>query len=644
MTDDNTDRPRHAMASGDDQVDPVEPDDTPAELTFSGRRGRFDFSQEASQSEDASASARRGGPNEPEVDTDPAADSGPGAEQVASDPAQAPGQTPRPSFEGVFRPGQERPEPTPDEGPDQNTLTMTLPHQHTAFMRPGTAPVVEVEVPLSELAVAPHEGEEGTIDVDDPEVIAAALRAATARAEQEAAEQPIQGVDLGALKGETEDDDAIVAGTPHPTGLNRWAKAGIAAAAVLLVGGGVLTYRSLTTDPGAAATPSASSGKPGSGVPAVITPAMLITPDAAKSALGDQGWEISQTWNPVGDNEPVNISCQSAKQPDLPIASGSMQQGLRSKASSGMAVLQRLDSYATVADAQKAFGLRATALAACSDQPALIDSGASVTGAGDQAVGLRLTYQDPDKKNQHTVIVVRTGLAVSMLDVSNNSAAVQPAAALKALTPTLTAACGPAKGACPKDAAAADTVVPVTPLAGWLAVSDVPQITAGSGNWTPTDAAAVTSKGSLCEQVDLAKAPKATAAQQRTYVLQQDGTAPANFGFDQLRYTFANAADAAAWAKTLTTNIDGCAAKVPNAKVSEATELKTAAQDNAQVTGKTWKIAQDTTGKAVGYRVGVAVVGTQVTYLTISQTDFGFTAADFQSLVTRAGVRASQVK
>lgn len=620
MTDDNNVRPRRGMPSGDDQVDPVDLDDTPAEVTFPGRRGRFEDAGTSDQSELEQA-------------TDPAAE---------ATPAAAPSRGMDSSYDEIFRPGEER-RPASDSDPDPNTLTMTLPHEHTAFMRPGSAPVVEVEVPLAELAVAPMVDESGALVVDDPEVIAA-VRAAAAKAENggDVVAPATAAADLDALKGdEAPHDDAIVAGNAHRKRWGPWAKAGVAALAVILAGGIIWGVRSVRDSGEPVASPSASSAKPSiSSAPAVLTTSMLVQPADAKAALGDQGWKVSQTWNPVTENEPVNISCQSAKLTDLPNSTASMQQGLRS--SGKLAVLQRLDSFATEAEASKAYALRAQALAACSDQTTLLDSGATLTGAGDEGTAVQLTYQ-VGEQNHHSVMVVRTGTVVSMIDISDVGKQIELETLLKAGLPTLTKACGPAKGNCPANPTIKAAPVPPTPVLGWPTSSDVPRITQNQGTWVPTEPAAVTNQaGTTCEQVDLKTGAKAAKAEQRTYLLQQDTSAPADFGFDVVRYSFEDEDGAQTWAKTLTKNLDACGGKIPTAKVTEAAELKSTGADDQEVTGKTWLVGMKTDKGDLTFRVGVTVVGNQVTYTMIKQDKFGFSDADWQFVTLRAGVRASQ--
>ena len=243
-----------------------------------------------------------------------------------------------------------------------------------------------------------------------------------------------------------------------------------------------------------------------------------------------------------------------------------------------------------------------------------------------------------------TVVISRTGSAVSMIDVAQNETAVDPAKVAGAALEPSKRLCQSAAGTCPTDLVVRAEVVPPTPIFGWLAQSDIPRITAGQGLWSATEVGQVTTKGSQCENITLASVNGPTSREQRSYLLDQDDRAPEAFGVDQVRFVFPDAAAAQTFATKLGNDIAACGKRSETASVSEDRTLSISGQNRQPVTGRIFLVTQATGANTkVYFRVAVVVSGNRVTYL-VSNTreNFDFTTDSWLLLAARAGQRITQ--
>ncbi|WP_203569138.1 hypothetical protein [Aestuariimicrobium ganziense] len=614
MSDDKLFRPRRAMPSDGEQVDPAQADDTVGGPRSFGRRGFAGPASAPSPDEDGS---QGGSPDEPS------------GEGPAEGPSDAPCEPSRPIEQ-------------PDEQPEPEVAT-GVPAEHAAFMRPGAAPValadaLDVTVPTeTETVATPSLSEAATVPVSQASPVEARAAAPT----------PASFPSPPGTSSPASPEDSLHAGTRPRRGLGLPGKVAAAVLAPALAVGAFFGVRELTRDDKVVVqqtttTPSASTSTPTPTPTPPLATASLSSVAEATTALGGS-WAEARTWETVGPSDP-GITCMS-NLPQQPTPEITRQRGLTSKAATETAVLQRMDAYATPEVAHEAYVQRLAALSACNDVPALLQSAASVTALADESFSMTVAFED-EQTLYHTVLISRTGRTVTMTDVANLKEAVVAEKVTTLVTGSAGRLCKTSAGTCPTKPVTRVVATPATPVAGWLAQSDLPRVTRGQGMWSPTQPAAVSSRGSQCEDLTLATAAGPTARSQRSYILTQDDSAPDGFGVDQVLFTFADEKAAADFSAKIIRNVNECAKRAATAKVSGGTNVSTRGADRIPVKGRVWKVQQAISAdENVFYRVGVVQTGNRVAYVVTNTTEsFDFSDESWIMIAARAGQRASQAE
>ena len=406
-----------------------------------------------------------------------------------------------------------------------------------------------------------------------------------------------------------------------------------AVAAVALVVGGVVWAANLGG--------TSTTGNPGVTTSATVPDPLLTSTDLA--TLSTSGWTADSTSTSPTEESPRPI-CLPVAADGLPEAQSSAMRRLTSAASPSMSVIHYVDVYADAAQAATAYAVRATETGTCPDIQALILDGYRVTGLADESSSSTLVVQ-ASPEEYHTLLVTRTGGTVNLIDVTSAEEPADPGDVVTAAAAALTRQCVPGTGTCPSTPKATKDVPAPGPPPGWLVEADLPRITSGSGRWGATDpSASLTVVGSQCEAIDLVNVTGTTSQGQRTFLLADDPAAPAGFGVDQVTYTYADEADAAAFAKELTSNIKGCAKRTPTAKVTTGTAIKGTGADDVKITGSSFEVTQKVdANRSLRFRVAVITVGNRVGYLLANpSSDFDFTDNAWTALALRAGQRTSQ--
>lgn len=359
------------------------------------------------------------------------------------------------------------------------------------------------------------------------------------------------------------------------------------------------------------------------------------------TALSPKGaWRESGTLDRLTATSP-KLACLGSTQ-GQPNTVGTRQRTVSTTKGAGIVTLHQIDGFASVTDARKAYSMRAQQLAACSDQPALVEKAAKVTGIGDEATSLTIAFQE--RVTQHdTVLLVRTGNTIHTFDAAQANGQAPAATLAQVAAGPVNHQCARSGGACAKAPRAVDTLPPVAGVPGWLITSDLPRITPGAGLWTGTDSTAITTKGSGCENITLASVAGPTKREQRSFLISQDNAAPTVYGLDEVLFTFPNDAAARAFAATLQSNISSCAKRTPTAKVSEPGRISSKVGGVA-LSGATNLVTQSMGGsQAARFRTGVAVAGKHVAYLVNNPgASYDMGSPAFQAVTTRAAARASQ--
>jgi hypothetical protein len=383
----------------------------------------------------------------------------------------------------------------------------------------------------------------------------------------------------------------------------------------------------LTLRSGAAST--------GAGTPSAAQALDPLVTSADLGTLGGLAWtETTSTSDP---ERPV---CVPATGAGLPGAARTVTR--RTPADGGTAYLvQTVDTYADDVAAIAAYDVRLAQLGTCADAQVWITGGNAVTGLADAAAAVRLVAQD-EPEVFHTVVLSRTGRTVSVADAATPGA-VNALDLANVVSSALGRQCS-GLGTCPSGVLVESAPPPAGVPAGWLVEADLPRITAGTGRWAAVEVSSTLQvSGSLCEAMNLAAVSGPTTAAQRTLLLADDPNAPQGFGVDMVTYTYTAADDAADLAAKLTKNLGSCADRAPTATVKEGPDVRSTGQAGAKVTGSTFSITQKTETATVVYRVAVVTADSDVVYLLGNPTPgFDFTDAQWKSVATRAGVRATQ--
>lgn len=359
----------------------------------------------------------------------------------------------------------------------------------------------------------------------------------------------------------------------------------------------------------------------------------LLQPEDLVDVKPDTTWTVSSTDTTVGPDTPQS-ACLLAAADTQPAPASTLVRTL-SPSSGDAGILHEVDLYATTEEAASAYAARVTQLAACERETAWAQSGASVTGLSDASTAMTYVIQDAESE-YHTFVLSQSGTRVNIVDATQPSKALPVDDLTGALTSVSTRQCS-VDGTCPTDVATSSTLPLTVDPAGWLAAVDLPRINAGTGTWRGTDVTEMNVVGSRCEAIDFADVAKQQSAAQRTYLLADDADIPAEFGVDEVVYTFANADDAKAILTKLKKNMGDCADRVPTATVKKVANLKGVG------TGTTWTVDQRTDTSTAHFRVTVLQVKDKIVYLMANPSaDADFTDGEWKSVSTRAAGRATQ--
>lgn len=426
---------------------------------------------------------------------------------------------------------------------------------------------------------------------------------------------------------------------PLPTGLTTWLLGGLVGALVVGLMAFFITRGAQPTDP-ASASPSPSASASASPSPTVAAGVEeLLTGEDLTGVAPAASWAITHTSTEAAEHE-GRVACLSTEAEEQNPTS-SLQRTLATSDADQLAALHRIETYASPAAAQQVFTNRTGALAGCSEIPARIARASTVEGMGDEAFQITIAFEN-EQAQFHTVLLTRVGAAVQILDLAR-STAVEANLLAEALIRPQSTLCELEGATCAAAPTTTPAVVPPVEPLGWLIPADLPRIRAGAGRWTASTPSDLTSAGMGCENMTLATEPGPTERRQATYLLTQDDQAPGTFGLDELRFTFADAAAASAFAAKLGTAIASCKDRVNTATVSELPGVTGTGEAGLAVSSRIFALTQATADRPVPYQLIVSVAGPTVVYSIATITDtYRFTDSQLAELALRIPVRASQ--
>lgn len=415
---------------------------------------------------------------------------------------------------------------------------------------------------------------------------------------------------------------------------------GALVAALLVVFGFYVAGRQVTGNNSPSPSPSPSPSTSVSAVPPVTEQDLITVADADKIVPG-ASWAITKTTETSAEAK-QRITCLSTYVSDVN-PTDSFQRAMGSSQDDKLAALHQVDIYANASAAREVQTARMRILAACDEVPAHIESATTITGLADDVTQITVSVQN-DPIAFHTVLLVRTGRALTMLDVTRNGGAVDAAGAADALVRSLGDMCSRVDGMCPATPAATAAVPPPVPPEGWLTASDLPRLRPGYGRWTVTEPADITSQGMGCENLPLATEPGPTGRAQRTYLITQDDSTPETFGIDEIALDFTDNTAANAFTTKLINSLLSCKDRLLTAKVTDGGSVSGAGADGVAVAARMITIDQAISDTStVRYQLVVAIANGRVSYLLATVTDtYQFSESQLTDLALRTAQRNSQ--
>ncbi|OYO23988.1 hypothetical protein CGZ93_05655 [Enemella dayhoffiae] len=605
MSNDGTEyRPRRAALPSDEESAPAE---SPSEKPASARRGWTDDAQSTPADEPASADAgKHPGPG---FTRDPGTRTTP--EQSATDATRA-----------AAKPGAEETRPRADE------------------KRPGlvarnwpAAPSRSAEQPAAQQADQPAE------------------RPANPFAPTEPAKKRPNPLDRVRRRSKEEPEQTPVgrrAAEPSKRGFDKRNTMALSVAAIsaLCIIAVLVSYALWSLN-----RRTEQTGPVGQGVSAtpgpVLAQSSLLTDGQAKSIDPSRTWSQSLTEQGVNDSSP-GAACIGPQPTGQPGPAITLLRQLKASGDDKTAALHRADAYASPEEAAQMFNFRSTEIGGCVGSPLYVEKGFQITGVGNQAVGVRLVLQD--RVNEyHSIVLVRTGRVLNILDVVRMGQPADIDSMVKALSQAVNRQCGPAVGLCTAPSTSVNLTIPPPggDQPGFLASGDIPRVTQGVGQWrgNAPGSRVTIQDGTNCEAIDFATVSGASTRQQRTYLLRNDPAAPPEFGIDEIMLQMENPKSANELVDKISNNIKGCEQRTLTAKVQKQAPLLTPAQ-GTEVKGAwyvvTQKLDQTRTQK---YRVGIFSAGQKVIYLRANPSDtFDFSDEAWIGVNLRAGERSTQIR
>ena len=399
-----------------------------------------------------------------------------------------------------------------------------------------------------------------------------------------------------------------------------------------------------TTTTGASAAGSSQEPSPGTSSTELLTDALLLNPDQAGTLDSKRTWKVERTQRGPSDDTPVPACFGGDPVEGEPIAETEVAQLLSSSGKSAPVALHQASSYATPEAATQAFLVAAKTLGSCPTAGSYIASGRTVSGVGDQSVGVVIHSVDGSKTQVHTVVVSRSGRVVNILDVAQPSKPIgvkKVARTLAAITATQCEATGGACGGTVSVKAGPPPLGGDEP--GYLALGDLPPAGTQVSPWV-ADSIGLPKEdflGSGCEGVFWTTLD-AEDKSSRIYLYQDSGDA--FFGVNEIVLTMKDDEAATKLAEKIKSNIAGCKKRKLTATVSGPAKVSSTGAENADVDGWTATVTQKSTKGPQKYRVGVVATGSKVVYTFLNpKGEFDFTDEQWDAVALRAGERATQV-
>lgn len=427
----------------------------------------------------------------------------------------------------------------------------------------------------------------------------------------------------------------------HRAALIRWGLGGIVGALIVGVAAFLITRGIGPAEPTDSPSPLASDSV-SVAPPEPAEEADLVTGEDLAAVATPAEWSVIGTTSSAAEHDLRPLCLSTLQEPHNP--THSFQRTLGTGGDDKLAALHRIDVFASEAAAQEMMELRTSALANCTEVAARMVGAATVTGLSTDTFQVTLVQED-DPAKYHTVLVVRDGAALQLLDVARDGSPPEADALAGVLVRPTTRIAEVQGVEGPGTPAVVNAVVPPADPPGWLTPVDLPRLNPGVGRWTMTEQQPIDTRGMGCEDMELATEAGPTERAKIAYALTQDPQVPERFGIDELLFTFPSPVEAAAFVTKLGTNLNSCKDRVNTAEVEELDGVAPRDAEGNTLSARIFAASQaisDT--ERVHYQSVVAVAGNKVAYTLVSVTpEVQFTPEQLTYLAERVAIRASQL-
>lgn len=397
---------------------------------------------------------------------------------------------------------------------------------------------------------------------------------------------------------------------------------------------------------------SSSSAPPTSARPdqPVVGVDRLLTAGQVSHLDPDTVWEVARTQEGRDDQAPVAVCLNRPTAEDVAPQTSALRT-MTTTAGPEMSLLHESSLYSSNEEAAQVLTHLARQLGGCSTSGAYIAHAENVTGLGNQALTaqVRVTPAVADAEVQfHTILIVRTGTVVNVVDVVAEGDFVDTTQVAETLIPVVNQQCVAAGGYCAQRATVTRMVPPIGDAPGLPVLADIPPLPAMTGRWSAGDV--VENPNPLpdftgCERFASSSANIEGTAH-RTYLVQDDDSIPATYGWDLVVFSTSSAKQASTLVDDVSTSISECGTRQRTAEVSDEQTWSGAGTEQIEIDVTSWVVRQETGADAyIDYRVALIKADNKVAYvfLPLVDGDVNFTDSDWEDLTVRIGQRTTQV-
>ncbi len=399
--------------------------------------------------------------------------------------------------------------------------------------------------------------------------------------------------------------------------------------------------------------PSSSSAPPTSATPnqPVVSVDRLLTTEQVSHLDDEAVWEVARTQEGRDEQAPVAVCLNRPTAEDATPQTSALRT-MTTTSGPAMSLLHESALYGSNEEAATVLTNLARQLGGCTTGGAYIAHAENVTGLGNQALTAQVRVTPPvaDAEVQfHTILIVRTGTVINVVDVVAEGDFVDTTRVAETLIPVVNQQCVGAGGYCAQRATVTRMVPPIgggTP--GLPVLADIPPLPGMTGRWSAGDVIENPSPlpdFSGCERFASSSADIESTSH-RTYLVQDDDTIPATYGWDLLVFSTADKKQADTLVDDVSSSISGCGDRQSTAEVSDAETWTGTGAEKIKIEVTSWVVRQGTGPQAhIDYRVALIKADSKVAYLFLPllDGDVDFADADWQALTIRIGQRSTQV-